>query len=521
MYNIVSDVFNSSFKNDWIELPTGLGLGLSWNLLWTWQKPRINIDHLLIWQRVNHFKDSKQLTRKDLLKKNLQRYTDMGGSASVEFEVMPQTFLLPHEYTQFVKSFTDMENRKILETNKLKEELSSISMSGEEEAKIYSEKIASIQALNFWIMKPIGLSRGRGISMVKDLAFSYSQSSVIQRYVEKPLLLNGYKFDLRLYVLVTSFRPLGKDYCLLCLMDAFLTCLCIVDVEVFIYKEGFARVSTLAYSSSVDSLDNLFIHLTNSSIQKLNTDGITSDNPLIASTTGQQRRVNSVGVAEHNGYVNKPKGADAKDERTGTTIGRDEETSSESNGSKIPLHGDYGLWVRLQKQGVDIGKLWRNICLLVLKTVVAVDEKMTHQPCCFEVFGFDVLIDEKLRSWLLEVNASPSLARENQLDVRVKNAMIEDTIRLLNVPPYNRAAVTRILKRRLTDMSKSKGIISKSGDPELEGDLRDILGEYIPRRYGEDPEYIGDYQKLCPNTKIMDHVAKIQRKIINRVVPIK
>ena len=97
VYNIVTDVFNRDLRGKWEELPSGLGLGVSWNLLWTWSKPRINMTHLLVWQRVNHFHDSKQLTRKDLLKKNLQRFTDMGGKVAEAFEVMPMTFTLPHE----------------------------------------------------------------------------------------------------------------------------------------------------------------------------------------------------------------------------------------------------------------------------------------------------------------------------------------------------------------------------------------------------------------------------------------
>lgn len=75
---------------------------------------------------------------------------------------------------------------------------------------------------------------------------SYGDNVVIQKYVHNPMLLDGYKFDLRLYILVTSFHPL----------------------EAFIYKEGFARLATHKYSSNPEDVKNKFIHLTNSSIQK-------------------------------------------------------------------------------------------------------------------------------------------------------------------------------------------------------------------------------------------------------------
>ena len=65
------------------------------------------------------------------------------------------------------------------------------------------------QGLNMWIFKPSSLSRGRGIYLLDNLAdVVYSQPSVIQRYIANPLLFRGHKFDLRLYVLVTSFNPL-------------------------------------------------------------------------------------------------------------------------------------------------------------------------------------------------------------------------------------------------------------------------------------------------------------------------
>ena len=347
----------------------------------------------------------------------------MTGKSSEAFEIMPQTFILPQEYTQLVRAFTEAENARRL--------------------------VDGSPAQNLWIMKPVGMSRGRGIELIRDVGnLMYSQSTVVQRYVERPLTLNGYKFDLRLYVLVTSFKPL----------------------EAFIYKEGFARVSTHQYSLDPKDFDNKFIHLTNASIQRMNEEGPKGDNPT-------------------------------------------EATAESTGGSKIPLHGPYGLWDRMEKLGMDVDLIWRNICLCVLKSLVVVDEKMTHQPCCFEVFGYDILLDQNLKPWLIEVNASPSMSRDNQLDVRVKTAMISDTIRLVDPTPYDRAAVARVIKRRLNDIAKNKFPMNKN-DPQLESDLKDILGDYRPRQAGEQPRHLGDYQRIAPDTKIYQHVQRLKSRII-------
>eukprot|EP00597_Dinobryon_sp_UTEXLB2267_P005558 CAMPEP_0170078646 /NCGR_PEP_ID=MMETSP0019_2-20121128/15209_1 /TAXON_ID=98059 /ORGANISM="Dinobryon sp., Strain UTEXLB2267" /LENGTH=155 /DNA_ID=CAMNT_0010291675 /DNA_START=333 /DNA_END=800 /DNA_ORIENTATION=+ len=151
---------------------------------------------------------------------------------------------------------------------------------------------------------------------------------------------------------------------------------------------------------------------------------------------------------------------------------------------------------------------------MMMLEVVHVDDKMVYQPCCFEMFGYDILIDSDLKPWLLEVNASPSLGRETRLDVRVKNAMIADIIRLLDPAPYDRAALARVLKRRLGKMAKSKFSFQAKNDNDLESDLREILGDnYYPRRYGEMPAYLGNYDMLCPHTKCYERILKLKKKM--------
>ena len=52
---------------------------------------------------------------------------------------------------------------------------------------------------------------------------------------------------------------------------------------------------------------------------------------------------------------------------------------------------------------------------------------------CFQILGFDVLIDEKLKPWLIEVNQSPSFKADSGLDRRIKEQLVNDTVNLLNL----------------------------------------------------------------------------------------
>ena len=52
---------------------------------------------------------------------------------------------------------------------------------------------------------------------------------------------------------------------------------------------------------------------------------------------------------------------------------------------------------------------------------------------CFQILGFDLLIDKKFKPWLLEVNASPSFATDSSLDYKIKKNVLADAFRLLNL----------------------------------------------------------------------------------------
>ena len=52
---------------------------------------------------------------------------------------------------------------------------------------------------------------------------------------------------------------------------------------------------------------------------------------------------------------------------------------------------------------------------------------------CFEILGFDIIMDEKANPWLLEVNHAPSFTTDTPLDFRIKKGVITDAIALLNL----------------------------------------------------------------------------------------
>jgi len=404
----VYDIITRSFlrKRNWVELPHGMNLKTTWNLLWTWSKPEIDMTKLIVWQKVNHFPGNKALVRKDLLKANIEKIQKLGSKAAAAFNIIPLTFFLPKEVTKFMECFY--------------------------------EHIEKEGPYNIWIIKPVGKSRGRGISLANDIAqVKYSEPVVVQKYLKNPLLLDGYKFDMRIYVLVTSLTPL----------------------EVFIYKEGFARLSTSHFSLNEEDLKNLYIHLTNTSVQKYSNhaDNMTSD----------------------------------------AIIG----------GTKISLKT---LKSRLEYKGVKWQAIWDQVCEIVVKSLLAVQGEIQQNPNCFELFGYDIIIDNNHKCWLLEVNSSPSLERMNILDDLVKQQLIDDIIDLVSPTNFDRKRLVQVLERRILEEQRCKSVINSENNSktQLNKDLTYILHGKKMRAVGEMPEQMGNFERIAPSD-MCDRLTKL------------
>ena len=63
---------------------------------------------------------------------------------------------------------------------------------------------------------------------------------------------------------------------------------------------------------------------------------------------------------------------------------------------------------------------------------------VNHRNNCFELFGFDVLIDSDLKPWLLEVNLSPALSTDSPIDHYIKSNLIADTFTMIGIRAYDK-----------------------------------------------------------------------------------
>ncbi|KRW99920.1 hypothetical protein PPERSA_12596 [Pseudocohnilembus persalinus] len=317
-----------------------------WATVWTVRNifnPKSGI-RLNDYQVINHYPNHYELTRKDLMVKNFKRFRkdlekegnqlaqrDENGTY-IHLEFFPQTYVLPGEYSLFVEEFHRNQNIT-------------------------------------WIVKPANRSQGKGIFLLRKIqqlkkisgggnnplqAFSMKENYVVSRYVDNPLLVGGKKFDLRLYVLVTSYKPL----------------------KVYFHEDGFARFCNEQYSSDIAEMDNMFIHLTNVAIQKF------SDKYS----------------GEHGGkwHINQ---------------------------LKYFIEMIYGI--------DSVNRCFEDINNLIILTLKSVQSTIINDKHCFELYGYDILIDDKCKPWLIEINSSPSLSTTTKSDKELKTKLLKDVFSIV------------------------------------------------------------------------------------------
>ena len=130
-----------------------------------------------------------------------------------DYTYMPETYVLPKDHDLFVN-----EKLKDFDLN---------------------------DKTRLWLLKPVASSRGRGIRLLTELD-NIPKKIIATHYIYNPHLINGRKYDLRLYLLVTGYTPL----------------------KIYLFDNGLARFCSEQYDLDPEKMSDRYIHLTNYSINK-------------------------------------------------------------------------------------------------------------------------------------------------------------------------------------------------------------------------------------------------------------
>ncbi|KAL7744357.1 hypothetical protein ACLKA6_001747 [Drosophila palustris] len=327
-----------------------------WNILWSDSFPGVELfKNMKRFQQINHFPGMIEICRKDLLSRNLNRMLKLYPH---DYKIFPKTWMLPADYGD---AMTYAMNHK-----------------------------------RTFILKPDSGAQGRGIWLTNDLkTIGPNERLICQTYVHRPLLIDGYKFDLRVYTLITSVDPL----------------------RMYVYNEGLARFATNKYvEPSPGNANDLYMHLTNYSVNKRNSQYDLCDND----DCGSKRKLSAINN-----------------------------------------------W--MTRHNYDVNEFWANVDDVIIKTVLGAWPVLKHNyhacfpghdtiQACFEILGFDILVDWKLKPYILEVNHSPSFHTNEQVDREVKRPLIRDTLSLVSTVLADKKQIMREDRKRVKQrLLKSKG----------------------------------------------------------------
>eukprot|EP01064_Diplonema_japonicum_P014118 TRINITY_DN21646_c0_g1_i1.p1 TRINITY_DN21646_c0_g1~~TRINITY_DN21646_c0_g1_i1.p1 ORF type:complete len:837 (+),score=132.38 TRINITY_DN21646_c0_g1_i1:65-2512(+) len=318
------------------------------NMIWTDRSISVETAKTLIdeKQRLNRFPGMRDLCNKVLFTHHMNRMSMLFPD---DFSFYPQTFCLPGDEDEIeaaIPTFKKKSKKKV------------------------------DQQRPMWIVKPSRGAQGAGIFITQDVHEILGERRnpdvpyVVQRYVADPLLIDGLKFDLRVYVLV----------------------LCVDPLKIYVFDEGLARFATNKYVPlDANNIRDAYMHLTNYSLNK-DSSNFVPNTDATQQDVGSKRNLKSI---------------------------RD--------------------W--LTANGHDATEAWKGINSLVVNTMLALQPSLQinleaiSKPAddaykCFQILGFDVMFDEKLKPWLLEVNAGPSLEASSPLDQSIKEPLVASALKL-------------------------------------------------------------------------------------------
>jgi len=303
---------------------------------------------------VNQFPGIEILTQKHRLASLLNRarrliseIDQFSESSQNLFDFLPESFVLPLDYSKLQRWFT-----------------------------IQRTQINSSKVL---IVKPVSSCEGRGIQLLSNLkSLKPSTKALVQQYISSPLLLNNRKFDVRLYLLISSIRPL----------------------RLYLFRDGLIRLAREEYENIQIDDDQ----------QSEKSDGVINDKNHIHLTN---YALNKFVKNENEQKIKLPLS--------------DLQLHIESLGHKWN-----DVWQQIKSMLI--------IPVLFALPHIQYETHLifaNREPPCYQLLGVDVMITDNFKCHLIEVNRNPSMQCDNEIDENCKINLIQDTLNMIKIKSVN------------------------------------------------------------------------------------
>lgn len=300
----------------------------NWNCSWGRQFTLNRYSTIKSWQKCNHFAAANLMGRKDHFH---DRMTELKERVGAFANFYPESYLLPKDQQMLNEAW---------KTHKL------------------------------WIIKKAAASRGEGVEVVDSSQSEVPTANdfVIQHYIERPFLITGRKFDLRIYVLVTSIAPL----------------------RIYMYNSGLVRFATRPYDPNAPTSEKR-VHLTNFALNK-------DDENFKRAKGDITREMVEDSKWSLPFFFNYLKQIEIDPEK-----------------------------VKRELERVSIATVIGGMTVIRNHHARIVQ----HRQNSWELYGIDVLLDADLNAYVLEINISPGMSGEDSpLDAAIKGKLMRDTLRM-------------------------------------------------------------------------------------------
>jgi Tubulin-tyrosine ligase family. len=377
-----------------------------------------------------------EVSRKTRLAHNLEA---MKKGFEIEYDFFPKTYIIPRDMAIMKEAFDYFGRSK-----------------------------------HAFIVKPDGGCQGRGIFLTKNFRDIklLKTTHVAQHYISDPFLIEGKKFDLRVYVLITSCNPL----------------------HVYLFKDGLLRMCTEDFAQpNSTNMDHKFMHLTNFAINKKSDQFIANNDE--SGSSGSKRS-----IKWFMSWLSDEKSPDIADQlwkeignicsKTILSIASILEkeyisafgaTTTTINSNVTPGNNE-SINVDCGRKGRE-NSSYQSVCCsnnghLDHQNQVVKDEdsknSTEHQKeeaamigsRCFTVLGIDVMIDSSLKPYLIEVNELPSFASGSPLDESIKSKVCYQALSAVQCSPSDQRKYEAVAKKRIMERYRRFGNRGITNCPE-------------------------------------------------------